>query len=130
MKEVVGMSGSTSSASIFMATSWSICLVELSGVFFVQAGSGPRSRTKRVKNDCNLSADYYNINFIIIYYIIIKVIIMENYPSQNQKRNSIECLFFTLSSFDIYVCTITYIHRCLGSRKIGANGLFSRPILS
>ena len=28
----------------------------------VKVGSGPRSRTKRVKNDCTLSADYYNID--------------------------------------------------------------------
>jgi hypothetical protein len=31
--------------------------------FFVKAGSGLRPRTKRVKNDCVLSADYYNINW-------------------------------------------------------------------
>ncbi len=40
-------------------------------VFFVKAGSGPRPRTKRVKNDCTLSADYYNINklnYYILYY--------------------------------------------------------------
>ncbi len=40
--------------------------------FLVTAGSGPRPRTKRVKNDCTLSADYYNINqlnyFILYYY--------------------------------------------------------------
>ncbi len=30
--------------------------------FLVKAGSGPRPRTKRVKNDCTLSANYYNIN--------------------------------------------------------------------
>jgi hypothetical protein len=52
-------------------------------------GSGPRPRTKRVKNDCTLSADYYNINsYIIIYYIIIKLLIMKNHPSQNWKWNS------------------------------------------
>ncbi len=31
-------------------------------IFLVKAGSGPRPRTKRVKNFCALSADYYNIN--------------------------------------------------------------------
>ncbi len=30
-------------------------------VFLVKAGSGLRPRTKKVKNDCTLSADYYNI---------------------------------------------------------------------
>jgi hypothetical protein len=32
------------------------------GFVFVFASSGPRPRTKRVKIDCTLSADYYNIN--------------------------------------------------------------------
>jgi hypothetical protein len=34
-------------------------------------GSGPRPRTKRVKNDCTLSTDYYYINclnYYILYY--------------------------------------------------------------
>jgi hypothetical protein len=29
------------------------------------------------------------ISYIIIYYIIIKLLIMENHPSQNQKQNSL-----------------------------------------
>jgi hypothetical protein len=40
--------------------------------FLVKVGSGLRPRTKRVKNDCTLSADYYNINslnnYIFYYY--------------------------------------------------------------
>jgi hypothetical protein len=30
--------------------------------FLVEAGPRPRPRTQRVKNDCSLSTDYYNIN--------------------------------------------------------------------
>ncbi len=33
-------------------------------VFLVKTGSAPRPRTKRVKIDCTLSADYYNINVV------------------------------------------------------------------
>ncbi len=55
--------------------------------FFVKAGSGPRPRTKRFKIDCTLSPDYYNISYIIIYYTIIKLLVMENHLSQNRKRN-------------------------------------------
>ncbi len=62
----------------------------INGQFFgVLAGSGPRPRTKRVKIGCTLSADIIILmSYIIIFYIIIKLLIMENNPSQNQIRNS------------------------------------------
>ncbi len=36
---------------------------------------------------------YPQIIIILISYIIIKLLIMENHPSQNQKRNSLEVYF-------------------------------------
>jgi hypothetical protein len=41
------------------------------------------------------------ISFIIIYYIIIKLLIMENHPSQNWKRNS---LLKSLLLYNIKMC--------------------------
>ncbi len=56
--------------------------------FLVYAGSGPRPRTKRVKFDCTLSADYYNINQLYYYILLLNY----SYGEQSQPKPETELL--------------------------------------
>jgi hypothetical protein len=80
--------------------------------FFVEAGSRPRPRTKRVKFDCTLSADYYNIKVILLY-IDIKLLIMENHPSRHQKSNSPNYVVVVLKCIDKMVDDRFYQKACV-----------------
>ncbi len=60
---------------------------------------GPEQRESILTVLCPLIIIIF-INYIIIFYIIIKLLIMENHPSQNRKWNSV-IDFLDLLSFDV-----------------------------
>jgi hypothetical protein len=64
-------------------------MVSCLGFFLVEAGPGPgpKHRESKMTVLCLLIIIIL-ISYIIIYCIIIKLLIMENHPSQNRKQNS------------------------------------------
>jgi hypothetical protein len=60
---------------------------------------GPGQRESKLTVLCPLIIIIF-ISYIIIFYIIIKLLIMENHPSQNRKWNSV-IDFLDLLSFDV-----------------------------
>ncbi len=77
------------SITFIVLASCTIVTYDHQNMFIIQA-TGPRPRTKRVKNDCTLSADYYITNYlnyyILYYYLII------NYGEPSQPKREMELL--------------------------------------